>query len=160
MTRAAGDDWPELRKACSPPTSWSSARRSGSASRSVAKRVLERMDALLDETGRIGPHADLGKVALVAVVGNEDGAHHVSAELFQALERRRLFAAGSGMTYWVGEAMNKKHYKQSWKTPKEVASATAMAAANAVHLATLLRRNPYRGSNAGRIRRGRRHLEC
>ena len=41
--------------------------------------------------------------------------------------------------------MNKKDYKQLWKTPKGVASAMAMAAANAVHLATLLRRDPYRG---------------
>jgi multimeric flavodoxin WrbA len=112
---------------------------------SVAKRVLERMDAFiydLDEKGRM---KSFGKVALVAVVGNEDGAHHVSAEMFQALNDCGFSLPASGMTYWVGEAMNKKDYKQLWKTPKEVASATAMAAANAVHLATLLRRDPYRG---------------
>ena len=112
---------------------------------SIAKRVLERMDAFiydLDEKGRM---KSFGKVALVAVVGNEDGAHHVSAEMFQALNDCGFSLPASGMTYWVGEAMNKKDYKQLWKTPKEVASATAMAAANAVHLATLLRRDPYRG---------------
>src|SRR3954447_26454382 len=36
----------------------------------------------LDDAGRMKTY---GKVALVAVVGNEDGAHHVSAEMFQAL---------------------------------------------------------------------------
>jgi hypothetical protein len=65
--------------------------------------------------------------------------------MFQALNDCGFSLPASGMTYWVGEAMNKKDYKQLWKTPKEVAGATAMAAANAVHLATLLRRDPYRG---------------
>jgi multimeric flavodoxin WrbA len=113
---------------------------------SVAKRVLERMDAFiydLDDNGRMKTY---GKVALVAVVGNEDGGHHVSAEMFQALNDCGFTLPASGMTYWVGEAMNKKtNYKDLWKTPKAVATATAMAAANAVHLATLLRKEPYRG---------------
>ena len=29
--------------------------------------------------------ASYGRVACIAVVGNEDGAHHVTAELYQAL---------------------------------------------------------------------------
>jgi hypothetical protein len=49
------------------------------------------------------------------------------------------------MTYLVGEAMGAKDYKELWKTPKVVADATALAAANAVHLAKLLRDAPYRG---------------
>ncbi len=52
---------------------------------SVAKRVLERLDAFLGETDDAGRMISYDKVAIVAVVGNEDGAHHVSAELFQAL---------------------------------------------------------------------------
>ena len=52
---------------------------------SVAKRVLERFDAFLSETDDAGRMPSYGKVAVVAVVGNEDGAHHVSAEVFQAL---------------------------------------------------------------------------
>jgi hypothetical protein len=66
--------------------------------------------------------------------------------MFQALNDCGFTLPASGMTYWVGEAMNKKtNYKDLWKTPKAVATATAMAAANAVHLATLLRKEPYRG---------------
>jgi multimeric flavodoxin WrbA len=47
---------------------------------SIAKRALERMDAMLSET-----HADdetpiaYNRVAGVVVTGNEDGAHHVIA---------------------------------------------------------------------------------
>ena len=52
---------------------------------SVCKRVLERMDAFLSETDEAGRMVSFGKVAAVAVVGNEDGAHHVCAELYQAL---------------------------------------------------------------------------
>ena len=52
---------------------------------SVAKRVLERMDAFLDETDNKGRMPSYGKVGLVVVVGNEDGAHHTGAEIFQAM---------------------------------------------------------------------------
>jgi multimeric flavodoxin WrbA len=114
-------------------------------SSSVAKRVLERMDAFIHDLDDHGRMQTFGKVALVAVVGNEDGAHHVSAELFQALDDVGFTLPASGMTYWVGEAMARKDYKELWKTPKVVANATALAAANAVHLAKLLRENPYPG---------------
>lgn len=49
---------------------------------SARKRALERTDVFLEETD---DHGRMGKVAAVAVVGNKDGAHHVSVELFQAL---------------------------------------------------------------------------
>ena len=52
---------------------------------SVAKMVLERLDAELSETDEQGRMTTYDKVGLVAVVGNEDGAHHVSAEVYQAL---------------------------------------------------------------------------
>jgi multimeric flavodoxin WrbA len=42
---------------------------------SVAKRVLERMDAFLDETDAKGRMPCYGKVALAVIVGNEDGAY-------------------------------------------------------------------------------------
>ncbi|MGW4942119.1 hypothetical protein ACWEOZ_11075 [Actinoplanes sp. NPDC004185] len=47
--------------------------------------VLERLDAELSETDDQGRLLTYGKVAAVAVVGNEDGAHHVTAEVLQAL---------------------------------------------------------------------------
>ena len=51
---------------------------------SIAKRVLERMDAFLGETDEQGRMPSSGKLAVAAIVGNEDGAHGVTAPLFQA----------------------------------------------------------------------------
>lgn len=47
--------------------------------------MLERLDAELSETDDAGRPLTFGKVALVAVVGNEDGAHKITANLFQGL---------------------------------------------------------------------------
>src|SRR5712671_952726 len=96
-------------------------------SSSIAKRVLERMDAFIHDLDDNARMKTFGKVALVAVVGNEDGAHHVSAELFQALSDCGFTLPAAGMTYWVGEAMGTKDYRELFRTPKVVADATAMA---------------------------------
>lgn len=110
---------------------------------SVTKRALERLDAELSETDAEGRLLTYGKVAVVAVVGNEDGAHHVSAELFQALNDVGFTLPAAAVTYWVGEAMQTTDYQDLEETPEKVAAATATAAAHAVHLATLLRASPY-----------------
>ena len=112
---------------------------------SVAKRVLERMDAFLDETDAKGRMPSYGKVALAVVVGNEDGAHHTAAELFQALLEVGFTVPPGGATYWVGEAMGTKEYKNLLKTPKPVADWTPMLASNASHLARLLKMRKYPG---------------
>ncbi|HEY1978807.1 MAG TPA: NAD(P)H-dependent oxidoreductase [Xanthobacteraceae bacterium] len=112
---------------------------------SVAKRVLERMDAFLDETDNKGRMPSYGKVGLVVVVGNEDGAHHTGAEIFQAMIEVGFTIPPGGMTYWVGEAMGGKEYKELFKTPKAVAEWNPMLASNAVHLARLLKQRKYPG---------------
>jgi multimeric flavodoxin WrbA len=112
---------------------------------SVAKRVLERMDAFLDETDNKGRMPSYGKVGLVVVVGNEDGAHHTGAEIFQALIEVGFTIPPGGMTYWVGEAMGGKEYKELFKTPKAVAEWNPMLASNAAHLARLLKQRKYPG---------------
>ncbi len=109
---------------------------------SVAKRVLERMDAFLGETDDGGRMPTYGRVALVAVVGNEDGAHHVAAELYQALNDVGFSLAPNAVTYWVGEAMGSTDYGELDRVPDAVSSATALAVGNAVHLARLLRQSP------------------
>jgi multimeric flavodoxin WrbA len=110
---------------------------------SVAKRVLERMDAFLGETDDAGRMVSFGRVAIVAVVGNEDGAHHVSAELYQALNDVGFTLAPVAVTYWVGEAMQGVDYKDKLPRPEKTAAATVGAARNAVHLARLLQDSPY-----------------
>jgi multimeric flavodoxin WrbA len=142
----AGDAWPELRKRVveadiviiATPI-WL-----GQPS-SVAKRVLERMDAFLEETDAKGRMPSYGKVAIVVVVGNEDGAHHTGAELFQALIEVGFTIPPGGMTYWVGEAMGSKEYKDLFKTPKAVADWNPMLASNTAHLARLLKQRNYPG---------------
>lgn len=112
---------------------------------SVAKRVLERMDAFLSETDEFGRMPAAGKVALVAVVGNEDGAHHCHAACFQALNDVGFtIPAGAGL-YWVGEAMGRVDYVDLPGTPPVVVETIRMAASNAVHLARLLKSSAYPG---------------
>jgi multimeric flavodoxin WrbA len=113
---------------------------------SIAKKVVERMDAFLSETDEKGRMPSYGKVALVAVVGNEDGAHHVSAELYQALSDTGWTIPAAAVSYWVGEAMAKTNFNQLPNVPDKVQSTAAMAASNAAHLAGLLKERPYPGS--------------
>jgi multimeric flavodoxin WrbA len=113
---------------------------------SVAKRVLERMDAFLDEKDDQGRMPSYGKVAIIAVVGNEDGAHHVAAECQQALTEVGFTIPPGGATYWVGEAMGSKEYKEFSKPPKQVAEWTPLLASNAAHLARILKPSPYPGT--------------
>ena len=110
---------------------------------SVAKVVLERLDAELSETDDKGRLMTFGKVALIGVVGNEDGAHHVIAECAQALNDTGFSLAANAGTYWVGEAMQTTDYQELEPEPEKTASATKTAVANAVHLARQLVPNPY-----------------
>jgi len=112
---------------------------------SIAKRVMERMDAFLSETDERGRMPAAGKVALAAIVGNEDGAHHCHAECFQALNDVGFTIAANAGVYWVGEAMGKVNYVDLPKSPDTVKATMTMAAANAVHLASLLKQQRYTG---------------
>ncbi|CAA9342725.1 MAG: hypothetical protein AVDCRST_MAG71-2333 [uncultured Lysobacter sp.] len=112
---------------------------------SVCKRVLERMDAFLSETDDRGRTPAFGKIALVAVVGNEDGAHHVCAELYQALADVGWTIAPQGGIYWVGEAMGRRDFKDLEKIPDKVDQTARMAASNAAHLARMLQQSHYPG---------------
>ncbi len=110
---------------------------------SVAQRALERLDAELSEEREDGNPIMFGKVAVVGVVGNEDGAHKITADLYQGLNDVGFSIPAQGGTYWNGEAMHTTDYKDL-KTPREATiSALETAAANAVHLATVLADNAY-----------------
>nr|WP_297416177.1 NAD(P)H-dependent oxidoreductase [uncultured Nocardioides sp.] len=109
----------------------------------VCKMVLERLDAELSETDDEGRMSTYGKVAALAVVGNEDGAHHVSAEVFQALNDTGFTIPANGVTYWVGEAMQGTDYQDLENTPEKTAETTKTLAANAVHLARMLKGSNY-----------------
>ncbi|MEI9931814.1 MAG: NAD(P)H-dependent oxidoreductase [Rhizomicrobium sp.] len=141
-----GDEWPQLLekiKACDifilGTPIWL-----GQPS-SIAKRVCERMDAFLDDTDERKRMISYNKVACVAVVGNEDGAHHVSAELYQALNDVGFSLAPAALTYWVGLAMGDTNYNELDHAPRKTSEATEMMVLNAVHLAQALKSCPYPG---------------
>lgn len=113
---------------------------------SIAKRVLERMDAFLDETDKAGRMPSFNKVAVAAIVGNEDGAHNSTAQLCQALNDLGWTIPAAAACYWVGEAMGSVNFVDLKSTPKKVTETAKMVAANAAHLAGLLKEAPYPGT--------------
>lgn len=141
-----GDEWPDIRKKVlaadililGTPV-WM-----GQMS-SIAKRVTERMDAFLSETDDAGRTPAFGKVAVCAIVGNEDGAHHISATVFQALNDVGWTVPAAASCYWVGEAMHKVDFKDLERVPKVTRETAKMVASNAAHLAAMLKRNSYPG---------------
>ena len=150
LDMADGDAWPGIREqliasdilVLATPT-WLGQHSS------VCQRVLERLDAELSEKDEQGRLLTYGKVAVVVVVGNEDGAHHISAVAFQSLNDVGFTIPAGGVTYWNGEAMHGTDYKDLDSTPETVASTTRTLAANAAHLARLLGTEGYPPSDAG-----------
>ncbi|NLD78061.1 MAG: flavodoxin family protein [Acidimicrobiales bacterium] len=142
-----GDDWPEVREkildaeilVLATPI-WL-----GNPS-SVCRRVLERLDAFLGETDHRGRMISFDRVAVVATVGNEDGAHNVSAQLFQALSDVGFTVPAGGSAYWVGEAMGSVDFKDLDAIPEKVSETVSTLAGNAAHLARLLRSDGYPAS--------------
>lgn len=140
----AGDEWPHIRAqvlaadilVVVSPT-WMGQITS------VGQRVLERLDAELSETQADGRLSMFDKVAVVGVVGNEDGAHHITSQLFQALNDVGFTIPAQGGTYWNGEAMHKVDYLALKSVPAAVESATKTLAANAAHLASVLTASRY-----------------
>ncbi|PCC36275.1 NAD(P)H-dependent oxidoreductase [Glutamicibacter sp. BW77] len=113
---------------------------------SVAQKVLERLDAELSETDSQGRPILFDKVAMMAVVGNEDGAHHVIADLSQGLSDVGFSIAAQGSTYWVGEAMHTTDFQDLEQTPEVTANATDISTRNSAHLAALLKSQPFPSS--------------
>ena len=113
---------------------------------SVAQRVLERLDGELSETDDSGRPLVTGKVAVTAVVGNEDGAHKITADLMQGLNDIGFTIPAQGGTYWNDEAMGSRDYLDLDETPEAVASTTTTLAENAASLARAIQDRGYPGS--------------
>ena len=139
-----GDEWPKIRQKImeadilimATPT-WV-----GQMS-SEALRAIERLDAELSETDEAGRFQTYPKVAAVAIVGNEDGAHKITADVLQALNDVGFTFAANAATYWNGEAMHTTDYIDLKEIPEKVASTNKMVAANTAHLARLLKQANY-----------------
>jgi multimeric flavodoxin WrbA len=109
---------------------------------SVAKRALERLDAMLSETDDDGRPIALNRVAGVVVTGNEDGAHHVISEINGALVDIGFTIPGQSWTYWnrgpgPGPAFTETDEGHEWSI-----STGQTAARNLVAVARALQENP------------------
>ncbi len=141
-----GDDWPDIReKILAADILLLGTPIWMGQPGSVSKRVLERMDAFLSETDDAGRMPSYSKLAVLAIVGNEDGAHNVTAQLAQALNDVGWTIPAVSACYWVGEAMGDTNFIDLPKTPDKVTETARMVAANATHLAKLLKAEPYPG---------------
>lgn len=140
----SGDDWPGIRERILAADIFilGSPVWLGHPS-SVCQRVLERLDAFLGELDDDGRMVSYGRVAGVVAVGNEDGAHHICAELYQGLNDVGFTLAANACTYWVGEAMHGTDFKDLPAPPEPVRKATDALALNCIHLARLLQQSPY-----------------
>lgn len=110
---------------------------------SVCRRVLERLDAFLGETDDDGRMISSDRIGIAATVGNEDGAHNVSAQVFQALSDVGFTIPAGGHAYWVGEAMGSVDFKDLDPVPDAVTDTIATMARNTAHLARLLSGSGY-----------------
>jgi multimeric flavodoxin WrbA len=138
-----GDEWPMIRQkllaadilVLASPT-WL-----GQPS-SIAQRVLERMDAMLSETDDKGRPVAYNRVAGIVVTGNEDGAHHVIANLAQALIDIGYTVPGQAWTYWnKGPGPGEEVYLTTQETAWTNKTGRA-AAANLVAVARALADHP------------------
>jgi multimeric flavodoxin WrbA len=109
---------------------------------SISKKVLERLDAMISETRDDGTPVAYGKVAGVVVTGNEDGAHHVVAEVAGALGDIGFTVPGQAWTYWnmgpgPGPTYPETEHGHAWseRTGRTMAS-------NLVAVARALREHP------------------
>jgi multimeric flavodoxin WrbA len=109
---------------------------------SVAKRVLERMDAMLSETDEEGRPIAYNRVAGMVVTGNEDGAHHVIAELAQGLIDIGFTVPGQAWTYWNKGPGPGPSYLETDEGRDWSASTGRAAAGNLVAVAEALRASP------------------
>ena len=140
------DDWPAIREQilAADILIFGTPIWMGQAS-SIAKRVLERMDAFLGEADEQGRMPSYSKVAVAAIVGNEDGAHWASSQIFQSLNDTGWTIPAVAACYWVGEAMGAVDFVDLEHRPRKVTETAKMVAGNAAHLAGLLKGSPYPG---------------
>jgi multimeric flavodoxin WrbA len=138
-----GDQWPRLRAKVleSEILVMASPTWLGTMS-SVAKRVLERMDAMISETDHQGRPVAYNHVAGVIVTGNEDGAHHVINEIAGALGDIGFTIPGQAWTYWNKGPGPGPSYTETDEGHDWSASTGEAAAGNLVAVARALQATP------------------
>ncbi len=142
-----GDEWPEIHEkllrseilVIATPT-WLG------QTASVAMRVLERMDAMIEETDDEERPVAYNRVAGVVVTGNEDGAHNVISSVAGALIDIGYTIPGQAWTYWnKGPGPGDSYLDSDDEEGKEWSHTAGKAAAqNLVALAKALADQPMK----------------
>ena len=112
---------------------------------SVAKMVAERMDGFFTEGNDInGQYPSYNKVGGVMVDGNEDGAKKAISSICFDLSEHGFTVPVNAFTYYVGKAGPGPSYIEA-EGDKHFFTNNMMfiMVHNMVHLAGILRRNPY-----------------
>ncbi|RYG23415.1 hypothetical protein EON82_14090 [bacterium] len=108
----------------------------------VCQMVLERMDAMLNETNGQGQMPLYGKVAGICVVGNEDGAQHVGASVLYNLMQIGATIPPNAEAYWIGPAGGQDDFVDVALDDEYVKSLVDYLGNNLVHVARSLRATP------------------
>ena len=109
---------------------------------SVCQMVLERLDAFISETDDKDRPIAWDRVAVVGVVGNEDGAHHCISEIAGAAIDLGLTIPGQAWTYWnKGPGPGEEEYRTTDDRDWTHATGDTMAHVLA-HTATALKTTP------------------
>ncbi|NKQ58568.1 flavodoxin family protein [Amycolatopsis sp. K13G38] len=138
-----GDDWPGIRREVleSDILIMASPTWLGRPS-SVAQRALERMDAMMSETGEDGMPVAYNRVAGVVVTGNEDGAHHVISEINGGLVDIGFTVPGQSWVYWNMGPGPGPDYTATEHGHRYAHQVAGMMARNLYGVATALRKSP------------------
>lgn len=112
---------------------------------SIAKMVSERMDGLFsDDHNQNDQYMTYNKVAGALVDGNEDGAKKAISSILFDLSEHGFTLAVNPFSYYVGEAGPGPSYIEAEGDKHEFTNNMLLIMAhNMVHLAKLLKDNPY-----------------
>ena len=110
---------------------------------SVAQQVIERLDGTYAERNEQGQFPLYNKVAGVVVTGNEDGAHAAAETTLFNLTHLGCAVPPNADTYWVGDAGPGPSYLEVGQDHEYTRRTTRWMAMNLVHLAKVLRANPF-----------------
>ncbi|MCW2605428.1 MAG: NADPH-dependent reductase [Frankiales bacterium] len=103
-------------------------------------QLHERLNSVLSEKDDRQRTPLFGKVAVLGVVGNEDGARHVQSIMMAALSELGLSFAAVPLAYHLGDDLVDQDEVED--ADREL---IRRACSNAAHLATVLKASPYPG---------------
>jgi multimeric flavodoxin WrbA len=104
-------------------------------------QVGERLNAMLADSDEQHRTPLYGKVALLGVVGNEDGAHHAGGIGMAMLADLGLSFGPACIAYYLGEDLVEQD-----EVPQQQREMAALSCSNAAHLAAVLAQQAYPGA--------------